>query len=1289
MQEEEVWVTSQKHVCLIAKMNLASNKLEIQKQGIKELDENVEQGIVEEFSNIKVDPYSKQGISDLMILNELNEYNSLHAIRVRYFKSNIYTQVGDPILIAINPYQNMPKLYDDAAIRYYKLELKKVDQNQLKLADVQPHLFKVGQLALTRLFQGTNKVENICSIIISGESGSGKTESTKKILKYLATESKGGLFQTTNPINVFEQQVFASNPLLEAFGNAKTARNDNSSRFGKFIHLYYNFKLQKICSAKIDNYILEKSRVVKISQVERNYHIFYQIISAKIPQLKLNDIKFYKYLQGGDLSFQPDDIGDFKETDQCLTQINIKQEEKMWIYKIVAGVLHLGNIQIIGDANSSSFVEEMELSLASEFFGIDQTQLDKVICHKQAMFQNKPIEKDNGLVAALSAKDSLAKYIYNKLFDWLIFKVNSALTQIDQKQDSKYWIGILDIFGFEIFEDSKKLHTNSFEQLNINFTNEKLQQLFNQHMLETEQVEYNTEKIQWAHIKFPDNKLIIDLIENPKDGIFRSLNDQCFAPNGNDIAFLDSLKKLQAKEHFILKDGLANSKTDPRLDKNVHRFAEFGWFLVKHFAGDVVYNVNGFVEKNKDPIDQKVPVILGESTNPIMRELMLINQGQVEQKHGKNNVLTFFQGQLNNLMDTLKKSHPYFIRCIKPNNNKLPFDFDSNEVRRQIRQAGLLEAIQIRKAGYEIRIFHHEFIKKYRFLVKGKIQNINQMIQLLIQNNQIGQRLNFEIEKKNLQIGQSKVFMKESIRDFMDNILNEYRLKYIIIIQKAAKKFIFRVTIKRNLKKLIQNLRRIRRLIQTYKLKQKIKQNIRKRKILKKLIQFTSNYHLKDNFNHLKYKVRERQQELVKQKLLREQQERELQLQQQAQQQQIQSQQMQSQQLQQSNSLLQSTKLTSSTYLYPDNLNSSNQQGNLGKMMEMINDYKSKLKEERQKRIEAEEKVVYLEKELSSIQDSQTQFRDTIGNQAGLEDMLAFVNIVHEKEALNSELEQLKNEKSMSDKKFKLKIDELTKQLDQSKNIGKQQYEERIAQLEQDYNLIQNEYFKSQQEIEQIEQVWEDKIRKIKQDHQQELKLQENKFKQDSLKSNTAGLRAELDQEKKKRIELEARVKSLDQSYQDLKRKMEFDQFEIIETKDTSEFENLKEQQRLKEIEVLQKNKIIQEQQMRINDFIFKIEELQNRPKEAKEPSDLKKLQETLKLRENQAQNEQKTRSLLVNLTKMKIIQVSHLHKLFNVTEENKSEIYKPIQHIMTKEQVLMQRFQQITSNQGEQEEVV
>ncbi|CAD8075420.1 unnamed protein product [Paramecium sonneborni] len=1293
--DDEIWVTHPKFVCLIAKFDNQENKLLITKQGILQIDKEIREEYIDDKSNIKVDPLSKQGVNDLLLLNELNEFNCLHGIRMRYSKKSIYTQVGTPILVAINPYQYVPEFYDQKMVTFYKKEMGRMNQIskdilQQKLRDIDPHLYKVAQMSLDQLFEETTKTNlRICSMIISGESGSGKTESTKIILKYLAAEQPGSKSKAPS----IEQQVFASNPLLEAFGNAKTARNDNSSRFGKFIHLYFNPVTKRITNAKIDNYLLEKSRVVKLSQVERNYHIFYQLIAAQIPDLKLGQAKQYHYLKQGDLKFVKNELEEFKETSECMDKMNFTPQEKQYIFQILAGILHLGNMSIQGDANKSFIIEDFSLKASCQLLGLDSDDMTKIICKVQTLMGKEIIMKENSIDSACSARDTLAKHIYEKLFNWLIERVNSQLqafgSKLNQQIQSQYMIGILDIFGFEIFTDEQGIQTNSFEQLNINFTNEKLQQHFNSHMLETEQSEYNIEKITWNHIKFPDNKQIIDVIENSTLSIYKLLIDQTIAPKGNDREFSNSFKKLPRDCVFNVQDLLAQD-SNIKVDKK-HKTAKFDWFGIKHFAGCVIYNVYGFIDKNKDTINQEVHQVLPTSKNPIIREIWKSHQ-ITNPNIKQNNVITRFQNSLQELLEVLNKSLPKYIRCIKPNNTKTAFEFDAQEVRRQMRCAGLLEAIQIRKAGYEIRLNHLDFMKKYRYLIKGKPSNINQMIILLNQNQKVKEKIQKELELKNVQIGTTKIFMKEGLRDFLDQMLIEFRMQFIIKIQKASKKYIYKKTIFQKLKILLKRHQKLQRSCKWYAFKFILQKRITNRLILNSFIFTIQKYERKIIQSFAFSKLNQYAIFLIKRdvELKRQQQELEKELQIENSGEINKSVIISSKFVEDESSINISQPLQTSVKVFtkPEMVSNSN---SIDMFKKALQDTQQKLKLEQQKRRDLENQVEKLQNDLLQFESSgrETLNPSTFGQ---LEDIFTLQKITEEKQILEVQVEQLQFEKKKIEKNS----------FDQIQNLGLQlaHAQQCIKEMEHNNEVLTQDYLnevKAKEEIEEkLKDEWNQERRLLLRELEDSKKALQNQTK--IAQKDISRIKMEYDREKLKVVELESEVKKFQQLSELYKSQLEQNDSHNSDNKGNEHELQMKDLQlRDLQVEIQKRDQIISQLNNQIKEQQSKslaqsqtISQINDNSEITQELNEkIISLSATLAKRELEQNRNKKLISVMNNLIKLKIIEVNALHKHFNIFhEQQKQDIYKPISQIMEKEKLLMKQIEDlIKQNNKEQAE--
>ncbi|CAJ1390719.1 unnamed protein product [Effrenium voratum] len=617
----------------------------------------------------QVDPNCLRGVDDLLSLGDFNEGALLHNVRSRYFNDNIYTGIGSPILISVNPFQNLPGLYTEAKQKFYRERSAAAGSGED--ADVPPHLFSVAAAAYTAMLGDARNQ----SIIISGESGAGKTEATKRILTYFANlqRTAGATSEKTS----IEEQVLRSNPILEAFGNAKTIRNDNSSRFGKFIDIEFGSS-GKLTSAKISNYLLEKSRIVKQQPDERGYHAFYQLcagghsLSDIGPTLGLRSAYEHSYTAVCTEIDGVDDASMLEEAADCMDGLGFSKEEKNSVFQIVAAVLHLGDMQFEEGDDGSVLPDGALTDKICELLKVSKADFTTTFQHKtlEDPFTKKIIHMPQDPTSSSNTRHSMAKHLYSRLFDWLVWRINLSAAGKGggggRKENTKK-IGILDIYGFEVFE------WNSFEQLCINFANEKLQQHFNSHMFTLEQQLYNEEGISWSHIEWQDNKEIIDQLERKPLGLFCILDSECLMPNATDDTCL-------SKIHSSFKSSRVVYKTSRFKSTN---------FAVAHYAGEVVYNVISFLEKNTDKLHADITNLLKSSSMPITRTLFSdprfapdmqaqaaqsrpgappAKRGEPNQRAKQNvTVSVMFRQQLDQLVEDLNRTNPRYIRCIKPN----------------------------------------------------------------------------------------------------------------------------------------------------------------------------------------------------------------------------------------------------------------------------------------------------------------------------------------------------------------------------------------------------------------------------------------------------------------------------------------------------------------------------------------------------------------------------------------------------------------------------------------------
>ncbi|KAM9766188.1 unconventional myosin-Va isoform 2-T2 [Menidia menidia] len=675
--------------------------------------------MLEDGTNIdhKLDPKTKNlpylrnpdilvGENDLTALSYLHEPAVLHNLKVRFIDSKlIYTYCGI-VLVAINPYETLP-IYGSDIINAYS------GQN---MGDMDPHIFAVAEEAYKQMARD----ERNQSIIVSGESGAGKTVSAKYAMRYFATVSG-----SASEANV-EEKVLASNPIMEAIGNAKTTRNDNSSRFGKYIEIGFDSRY-RIIGANMRTYLLEKSRVVFQADEERNYHIFYQLCaSAHLPEfknLRLSSANDFLYTRQG-RSPVIDGVDDTKElctTRNAFTLLGINESYQMGLFQVLAAILHLGNVEIKDRDSDSSLIapNNRHLTAFCELVGVTYQDMSQWLCHRKLKTATETYVKPLPRLHATNARDALSKHIYAKLFNWIVAHVNKALVT-NVKQHS--FIGVLDIYGFETFE------INSFEQFCINYANEKLQQQFNMHVFKLEQEEYMKEQIPWTLIDFYDNQPCINLIE-AKMGILDLLDEECKMPRGSDDSWAQKLYNTHLKTCSLFEK--------PRMSNRA--------FIIQHFADKVEYQCDGFLEKNKDTVNEEQINVMKASKFDLLVELFKDEEkattptGQVpgtggrtrlsikpeksretSSKEHKKTVGCQFRNSLQMLMDTLNATTPHYVRCIKPNDYKMSFSFDPKRAVQQLRACGVLETIRISAAGFPSRWTYQEFFSRYRVLMKQK-----------------------------------------------------------------------------------------------------------------------------------------------------------------------------------------------------------------------------------------------------------------------------------------------------------------------------------------------------------------------------------------------------------------------------------------------------------------------------------------------------------------------------------------------------------------------------------------
>ncbi|CAL0300500.1 unnamed protein product [Lupinus luteus] len=675
---------------------------------------------VKDEALLPANPDILDGVDDLMQLSYLNEPSVLYNLQYRYNQNMIYTKAG-PVLVAINPFKKV-HLYGNDYIEAYK-----------RKAIESPHVYAITDTAMREMMR--DEVNQ--SIIISGESGAGKTETAKIAMQYLATLGGG---------SGIEYEILKTNPILEAFGNGKTLRNDNSSRFGKLIEIHFS-ETGKISGANIQTFLLEKSRVVQCNEGERSYHIFYQLCAGAPPSLReklnLQSAEDYKYLnQSNCYSITGvNDAEEFRTVTDALDVVHISKEDQENVFAMLAAVLWLGNIsfEVVDNENHVRAVEDEGLSSVAKLIGCDIEDLKLTLSTRKMKVGNDNIIQKLTLSQAIDARDALAKSIYACLFDWLVEQINKSLA-VGKRRTGRS-ISILDIYGFESF------NRNSFEQFCINYANERLQQHFNRHLFKLEQEEYIQDGIDWAKVEFEDNQGCLNLFEKKPLGLLSLLDEESTFPNGTDLTFANKLK-----QHLN-----SNSCFKGERDRA---------FTVSHYAGEVTYDTTGFLEKNRDLLHLDSIQLLSSSTchlPQIFASQMLTQSekpvvGALHKSGGadsqKLSVATKFKGQLFQLMQRLEITTPHFIRCIKPNNLQSPGSYEQGLVLQQLRCCGVLEVVRISKSGFPTRMSHQKFARRYGFLL---LENVASQDPLSVSVAILHQ---FNILPEMYQVGYTKLFFR-------------------------------------------------------------------------------------------------------------------------------------------------------------------------------------------------------------------------------------------------------------------------------------------------------------------------------------------------------------------------------------------------------------------------------------------------------------------------------------------------------------------------------------------------
>jgi len=664
---------------------------------------------------------------DLITLPHLHEPAILHSLSDRFFRGKIYTWTG-PVLIAVNPFQRL-QLYTNEILEAYRRDGLLKAQGMQSNTDLGPHVFAVSDHAFRQMMSEARKSQ---SILISGESGAGKTETTKIVMLYLTTLGAGSAPQEEKEGELsIMQRVLQSNPVLEAFGNARTLRNDNSSRFGKFIELGFS-RAGHLMGAKVQTYLLEKVRLAFHAAGERNYHIFYQLLRG-CSEEEHAKYEFHDGLTGGlDLPNYFHYTGQggaphLREfTDESGLEFTLKAMRKLgWteetiesVLAMIAGLLHLGQISydaVEVEGNETAQVkDEKSLKYAAKLLGVDVELMRCALTEKIILARGQEIKTQLTPERAADARDALAKTIYGSLFLWVVDEVNKSIGW-ENDSDIRSSCGVLDIFGFECFA------VNSFEQLCINYTNEALQQQFNQFIFKLEQAEYTAENISWAFIEFPDNQDCLDTIQAPKTGVLAMLDDECRLPKGSDRNFA----KRMYEQYLPEKNMTASENT--RFHAGKIQQAK-GLFSIRHFAGLVEYSSDtNFMEKNKDEIPITAKNMFESAPTQLIKDCFAVQTRENLDRSApattggratkQKTVGQQFKEQLTTLIENVQKTDPHYIRCIKPNDAAKPMLMTRKRTTEQLRYGGVLEAVKVARAGFPVRLPHAAFYQRYRMLL--------------------------------------------------------------------------------------------------------------------------------------------------------------------------------------------------------------------------------------------------------------------------------------------------------------------------------------------------------------------------------------------------------------------------------------------------------------------------------------------------------------------------------------------------------------------------------------------
>uniref|UniRef100_A0A3B3QQJ8 Myosin Ic, paralog b n=1 Tax=Paramormyrops kingsleyae TaxID=1676925 RepID=A0A3B3QQJ8_9TELE len=630
------------------------------------------------------------GVQDFVLLeNYTSEAAFIENLRKRFKENLIYTYIGS-VLVSVNPYKEL-EIYSKPHMDRY---------HGVSFYEVSPHIYAISD----NVYRSMRTEGRDQCILISGESGAGKTEASKKILQYYAMTCPA-----SEQVQKVKDRLLQSNPVLEAFGNAKTLRNDNSSRFGKYMDIQFDFKGAPV-GGHILSFLLENSRVVHQNHGERNFHIFYQMIEGGEEELLQRrglerNPQQYHYLVKGKCPrvSSLNDRDDWKAVRKALSVIGISDEEVEELLNIIASVLHLGNVQF-GMEDSGGVYITTETQIMSQLLGVEGTLLNEALTYRKIITKEEELMSPLNLEQAASARDALSKAVYGRAFTWLINKLNMSLAFRDPVYPTGRCaaaIGLLDIYGFEVFQH------NSFEQFCINYCNEKLQQLVIELTLKQEQDDYVAEGVTWEPVQYFNNKSICDLLEEKFKGIISVLDEECLRPgDASDITFLEKLEVTVGDHPHFVTHKLADGKTRKAIGREE--------FRLLHYAGEVNYNVNGFLDKNNDLLYRNLKEMMCRSENRILTQCF--ERDELTDQKRPETTATQFKYSLAKLMEILMSKEPSYVRCIKPNDARQPGRFDEVLIRHQVKYLGLMQSLRIRRAGFAYRRRYEVFLQRYKSL---------------------------------------------------------------------------------------------------------------------------------------------------------------------------------------------------------------------------------------------------------------------------------------------------------------------------------------------------------------------------------------------------------------------------------------------------------------------------------------------------------------------------------------------------------------------------------------------